>query len=247
MFWTKFVIVALAGALGAGLANRGMVFFHDATRSILPELAGGRMPRRQFVQLALASNIGLILWFGIPFSLASTIVLSHGLWLGTDIIGAWFPGSCDGDRSTPRKSYLGLLGAVVSGAIYGGLLVVAFNGITRLVAYLPINFIRAMGSLASPVIFTLALVPALAIAYQYGAKQGVATFFITLVGRQAASALGQASPDAWAFLAGMVVLAILVVLEARCEVAPEEAYAVSTEQVRRIRSYLPWIALLGAL
>jgi hypothetical protein len=247
VLWTKIVIVAVAGGLGAGLANRGMAFFHDATRSIVPEMASGRMPRREFVQLALGSNIGLLLWFGIPFSLVSTIVLSHGLWLGTDIIGAWFPGSSADEKSTARKSYLGLLGAIASGAVYGTLLVIVLSGCAQLVARLPVNFYTSTANLGSLVIFSVAAIPALAIAYQYGVKPGVLAFLLTVLGRQIASGLGQANPDVWAFLLGLVALIILAAREAKCEAAPEETFAISTEHLRRIRSYLPWIAMLGAV
>lgn len=247
MFWTKLIVVAIAGALGAGLANRGIALFHDAARSIMPELIGGRMQRREFAALAFSSSFGLILGFGIPYSLASTIVLSHGLWLGTDIIGTWFPGSLDDQADTGQKNIWGLLGSIASGAIFGSLLVLALDGISLLVESLPVNFIAAMQGLGSPVIFTLALIPALAITYQYGVKNGIFAFLITLVGRQFASAMGQVKPDGWAFLLGMLVLIVYAVQEGRCEAAPAETFQIDPKHHRRIRKHLPWIALLGAL
>ena len=76
LLWTKIIVVAAAGALGAALANRGIVLFNDAIRSIVPELMEGRMPRRKFATLAFSSSLGLMLGFGIPFSLVSPILLS---------------------------------------------------------------------------------------------------------------------------------------------------------------------------
>lgn len=247
MLWTKITIMAIAGALGAALANRGIVLFHDAVRAIMPELMEGRMRRREFASLVFGTSFGLLIGFGIPFSLASTIVLSHGLWLGTDIIGAWFPGSYGRIKDADLKSRLGLIGSTLSGALFGGLLVVAFEAVTMLVARLPVNFFSYMGDLSGPIIFTLAAIPALAVAYQYGVKHGVIAFLITLLGRQLASGMRLAEPDAWAFLAGMLVLTVHAIQEGRCEVAPEESFVVSPEQIKRVRGHLPWIAVLGAV
>jgi hypothetical protein len=91
--WTTLLVVAAAGALGAALANRGIVLFNDAIRSIMPELMENHMQRRKFSTLALSSSIGLTIGFGIPFSIVSPLILSHALWLGTDVIGTFFPGS----------------------------------------------------------------------------------------------------------------------------------------------------------
>jgi hypothetical protein len=247
MFWTKLAVVAIAGALGAGLVNRGVALFHDGTRTIMPELIGRRLRRREFVFLTFSSSIGLIVGFGIPFSLVSPIILSHGLWLGTDIIGAWFPGPFDSELNTPRKSYLGMLGSIASGAVFGGVLVIVLDAFYNLVKHLPVNFSPAMVEISGPIIFTLAAIPALAITYQYGVKNGAIAFLITLLGRQVSSALGLAGPDAWAFLLGMFILIIHVVKEVRCEPEPSETFAISKEQVLRVRRHLPWIAVLGAV
>jgi hypothetical protein len=179
--------------------------------------------------------------------LISPIILSHGLWLGTDIIGTWFPGPIDREESTPRNSFLGILGAIASGAVYGGLLVIVLDAFHNLVKLLPVNFSPAMAEISGPVIFTLAAIPALAIVYQYGIKNGIMAFLLTLLARQVAGALGLAGPDTWAFLVGMFVLIIHAVKEVRCEPEPSESFVISTEKATRIRRHLPWIAVLGAL
>ncbi len=251
MFWTKLVVVAFAGALGAALANRGIALFHDGNRSVAPEVFAGRMPRREFALLAFSSSFGLILGFGIPFSLVSPILLSHGLWLGTDIIGAWFPGPLEAlpaaSEKTWQKQYLGLFASILSGAAYGVLLVLVIEAVIGLVARLPVNFFSAMTQISGPIIFTLGAIPAVAVAYQYGVRNGVIAFLIALSARQAAVALHLPWPDSWAFLAGAVVLVYHAVQELRCEPAPEETYPVSQEHVWRIRSSLPWLAALGGL
>jgi hypothetical protein len=247
LFWTKIIVVAAAGALGAALANRGIVLFNDAIRSIVPELMEGRMPRRKFASLVFSSNLGLILAFGIPYSLVSPILLSHALWLGSDVIGSYFPGSFDGEKEPAWRGYWGLCASIICGGLFGVFLVFVLQGITGLIACLPVNFIPAMLNLSSPVIFTLAAIPALAIAYQYGFRHGSIAFVITLLVRQILSGFGQAQPDAWAFLVGMLVLILHAVREARRDVSVERLFVVSAKQVTRLRSYLPWIAILGAL
>ena len=244
---TTILVVAVAGALGAALANRGIVLFNDAIRSIMPELMENHMERHKFSSLALSSSVGLIIGFGVPFSLVSPIILSHALWLGTDVIGTYFPGSFEGKKDTTWKTNLGLLSSIGCGALYGSLLVVAIHSLNYLVARLPVNFFQYMGNLSGPVIFTLAAIPALAITYQYGIKQGLIGFSITLIVRQIASGLGQAQPDGWAFLVGLLVLAIYAIQEARRAEPCEELFVISSKQVERVRSYLPWIAVLGAV
>jgi hypothetical protein len=59
--------------------------------------------------------------------------------------------------------------------------------------------------------------------------------------------LGQERPDAWAFLVGMLVLAAHLIRDARREPPTEAVLAVSVEHVRRVRSNLPYIAVLGAV
>lgn len=229
------------------MANRGIAVYHDGLRALLPELIEGRMERGELVSTAFGLSFGLVIWLGLPFSLASAILLIHTLWLGTDVIGTWFPGSFDKDWKADRKSVLGLTGAVVAGALYGGLLAAGLEGFARLFERLPVNIWDYTGQLGAPVVFTFAAIPAVTIAYQYGAKNGVATFLLTLIVRQAASASGLASPDGWALAVGMAVLVACAIREKRGEDAGEGLAALSAGQAGRVRSYLPAIALVGAV
>ena len=247
LFWAKIIVVAIAGALGAALANRGIVLFNDAIRSIVPELMENRMPRRKFASLAFRSNIGLMLAFGIPFSLVSPILMSHALWLGSDVIGSYFPGSFDGEKEPAWRGYWGLCASIVCGGLFGVFLVVVLQGFSGLIARLPVNFISAMVHLSGPVIFMLAAIPALAIAYQHGFRHGSIAFAITLLARQIIIGFGQTQPDAWAFLVGMLLLICHAVREARRDVPIKGLFVVSAKHVARLRNHLPWIAILGAV
>jgi hypothetical protein len=247
VLWTKIIVIAIAGALGAAMVNRGIAVFHDGVRALMPELIEGRMGRGELASTAFGLSFGLIIWLGLPFSLASAMLLNHSLWLGTDIIGTWFPGSFEKNPLADRQSILGLSGAIVVGALYGGLLVVGLEGFVRLFAHLPVNIWDSMGQLGAPIVFTFAAIPAIAVAYQYGVKSGVAALLLTLLGRQVVSASGQANPDGWAFAVGMAVLIAYAIRERKGEQPGEGVAALFTERAKRIRSHLPAIAVLGAV
>jgi Protein of unknown function len=245
--WTKIVVAALAGALGSAMANRGVAVFHDGLRSLLPELAEGRMQRKEFTSIAWGMSFGLVLGFGVPFSLLTGILLYHGLWLGTDVIGTWFPGAGKENSGSDRKSHWSLVGAIVAGAVYGGALVLALEGLAYLFAQLPIRILDSMEQFASPIVLTFPAFPAVAVAYQHGAKQGAIAFLIALLGRLAAAALGLAQPDLWMLAVGMVVMVLYALREKRSGEAERAMAALSPQRASRLRGYLPAIAVLGAV
>jgi hypothetical protein len=247
LLWTRIIVGAIAGGLGAALTNRGIVLFNDALRSVTPELIEGRMPRRKFAALAFSSTVGLLIAFGVPFSLASPILLSHALWLGTDILGASFPGPFDGEGQPAWKRYGGLLASILSGAVFGAVLVLGLQGLLGLAARLPVDFLAAMGELGAVVILTLPAIPPLTIAYQYGAKHGVAVFVLALILWQVLNSYGIPQPETWTFLAGMLALAIYAVREARRDTAVDGLVPLAPKQLERLRRALPWIAVLGAV
>jgi hypothetical protein len=210
----------------------------------MPELREGRMPRREFVSVALSLSIGLAIGFGLPFSLMSAILLVHGLWLGTDVIGTWFPGPFEKD--TQWTGRLGLMGAILAGALYGALLFLGLEGFGWLFERLPVGISNPVALLNGPIVFTFAAFPAIAVAHQHGVGQGAIAFLITLAARQAASTLGLANPDSWALAVGMGVLVVYALWQERGEGSGGGLAALSVERVGLIRRYLPAIAVLGA-
>lgn len=246
MLWTKIIVIGLAGALGAAMANRGVAVYHDGLRPIMPELIEGRMRRIELASIAFGISFGLVIGFGIPFSLTSAILLVHSLWLGTDIIGTWFPGSFGKDWRSDRRSVWGLIGSLAAGGLYGVLLVLGLEALVKLFNVLPVNFFGTLGQLGDPIVFAFAVFPAVAVAYQYGVKNGLIALAITLLGRQIAGALGQAKPDGWALAVGMLVLIVYAMREKKVEGSPDTT-AIFTERANRIRSNLIMIAAMGAI
>jgi len=65
----KIVIIALIGALASIMANKGIAVFNDGLRPIMPEHIEGRMSRKELAATSFAMSFGLVIGFGIPFSL----------------------------------------------------------------------------------------------------------------------------------------------------------------------------------
>lgn len=240
----KLILVAVAGALASVLANRGVAVFHDGLRPIMPEYIEGRMPKREMVAVAFAMSFGLIVGFGIPFSLMYPILLVHSLFLGTDVIGVL----CPGDPSTSwreRKNLMGAALAAAAGAVYGILLSLGLQGFVDFVSKLPINFFDSVGKIGDPVIFSFAAFPALAVAFEYGIRPGLVTFALTLLARQVAAVLDVA-PDGIALAVGMVILLIYALREKPGETRLMET-GVFTERAQRIRGNIILIAAMGGL
>ncbi len=238
-------IVAIAGALGAALANRGVAVFHDGLRSVMPEFMHGRMRRTELASIAFGMCFGLWIGFGLPLSLVGTVFLTHVLWLGTDVIGTWFPGDPASWRSN-RASVLGLAGASLAGALYGTVLVLGLDSFLGMLQSLPVKVLDSAAQFGDPVIFSFAAAPAVAVAYQHGFKRGLIAFLITLGGRLLAGALGLAQPDAWGLAAGLIVFFALALREPRDPECTVSATS-SPERVRRIVNHLPAIGVLGAV
>lgn len=245
----KIIVIAIAGALGSALANRGIAVYHDGLRPIMPELIEGRMKRVELATIAFGLSFGLVIGFGIPFSLTSSIILVHSLWLGTDIIGTWFPGSFEKGWMKDKKSMWGFIGSIVTGGAYGALLVVGLQAIVDLFEKLPINFFGSLGSLGDPIIYAFAIFPAVAVAMQFGIKKGLITFALTVLARQIASAAGLSSADGIALAVGVLVLMGFAIADKpKGEKKSEQSMqALFTERANRIKKNLPYIAVMGAV
>lgn len=82
-----YVLIALIGGFASILANKGVAVFNDGLRPIVPEYLEGRMDKKALAATSFALSFGLVIGFGIPVSIAATIILIHSVLLGTDIIG----------------------------------------------------------------------------------------------------------------------------------------------------------------
>ncbi len=240
----EMILVALISALGAIMANKGIAVFNDGLRPIVPEHLEGRMTRGELAATSFAMSFGLVIGFGIPFSLTSSIVLIHSILLGTDIIGSFSP---DGKKGT-------IISGVV-GALYGVGLVSGLGAIVSLFEKLPVNFMDSLGQVSTPIVAAFAVFPALATAYQFGAKKGLLNLVLSLLARQLTVLIGpinmgtatiNLNPEGMALIIGMIVL----IVYATKEKPEEDAIDLSSvfgERVKRIRNNIFVFMLMGGL
>lgn len=242
----KYILITLIGALAAILANRGVAVFNDGLRPIMPEFLEGRMDRKALAATSFALSFGLVIGFGIPVSLAATIILIHSILLGTDIIGTWCP-----------SGKIGMIVAGVIGAVYGLGITLGLQFIVDVFKLLPVNFLPQLGQVSTPIVAAFAAFPALVVAYQYGFLNGGLTLVISFIIRQVTQyfgtfKIGTASvalnPEGMALLAGMIVMIIYAMREkADPNAQTVNLTALFSDRVKRIKKNLPFLAVMGGL
>lgn len=240
----NIILIALIGAIAAVMANMGIAVFNDGLRPIMPEHIEGRMTRKELAATSFAMCFGLVIGFGIPFSLTASILLIHCILLGTDIIGTFSP---DG-----RKGAI-IAGAV--GALYGIGILLGLESVVKIFEALPVNFMDSLGQVGAPIVIAFAAFPALATGYQYGAKKGLINLALSVIARQLAVIispikLGTASinlnPEGSALIVGMIILLVYAMKE-KSEEEAVDLVSVFGERVKRIKKNMPVLMVAGAL
>lgn len=240
----NIVLITLIGALAAILTNKGIAVFNDGLRPIMPEQIEGRMSRKELAATSFAMSFGLVIGFGIPFSLTASILLIHCILLGTDIIGTSSP---DGKK--------GLIIAGVIGGLYGAGILLGLESIVKVFELLPVNFMGSLGKVGAPIVVAFAAFPALATGYQYGAKKGLFNLVLSVIARQLAIIispikLGSASininPEGSALIVGMVILIIFAMRE-KSDEESVDLVSLFSERVKRIKKNVPVLMVMGAL
>ena len=124
----RYVIIAAVGALASILANQSIAVFNDGLRPVLPEYLEKRMDRKALAATSFAIGFGLVIGYGLPTSIAASIILIHCILLTTDIIGTWCPDT--------KK---GMIVSGVIGAVYGVALLFGLQVIIDLFNLLPVK------------------------------------------------------------------------------------------------------------
>ena len=242
----QYLVIALLGALSAILVNQGIAVFNDGFRAIVPEFLEGRMNRKALAATSFAISFGLVIGFGIPVSIAASIILVHSILLGTDIIGTFCPSG--------KK---GIVLSGVLGAIYGIGIVYGLQFVVDLFAKLPVNFLEPLKMVGTPITVAFAVFPALVVAYQFGYKKGLITGIIALLVRQITVMYGtfkigentiKLDQEGMALLAGMIIMIAFAMKEKPDENATKvDLTAIFAERVKRIKKNLPILAIMGGL
>ncbi len=241
----RYVVLALLGALASVLSNKGIAVFNDGFRPIVPQYYDGQISRKDLAAMSFAISFGLVIGFGIPTSIAASIILIHCVLLTTDIIGTWCP-----------DSNKGMIIAGVVGALYGVGILFGLEFIVKFFAVLPFNFLGNLGSVSTYVTAAFACFPAVAVGYQHGFKNGVISGLVTMIAYFIIAKFGKFTIGAstvslnafgMAMLAGMICM-IVYAAKVKGD-GSSNATLVSTfsEKVSRIRSNWWLLAIMGAL
>lgn len=243
----KYILIALIGGLASFLSNKSVAVYHDGLRPIVPGVLDGSMTRKDLAATSFAMSLGLVVGFGIPFSLTTSIILIHSILLTTDIIGT----SCPDTKK-------GTIVAVVLGAIYSILLLVGLRFVVDAFAMLPVNILAPLGKVGSPIISAFAAFPALVVAYQYGAKKGLFAFLSTVILRQVTLyygviSLGTATiklnADGMALLVGMIIMLFFAMREKNVDGSNsnEMLLHIFGDRIKRIKKNIVYLAIMGGL
>ncbi|WP_174614741.1 YhfT family protein [Virgibacillus ihumii] len=242
------VFVILIGAIAAVLANHNIAVFNDGLRPIVGEHIEGRLKRRELGLTAFAMSFGLVIGFGIPFTITASIILVHSILLGTDIIGLIVP-----------KNKWGSLVAAVVGGLYGWGLLAGLDGFVKLFEYLPVNFLEPMGQVGTPVVVMFMAFPALAVAMQFSIKKGVLTFIVAAIVRQLAVFVNEnefisiggnvvnLNQEGMALIAGMIFLFVYAMREKQNEEESVDLASIFSEKVSAIKQNVAYFMVIGAL
>lgn len=244
----EILFVVLIGAIAAILANRNIAVFNDGLRPIVSEHIEGNLNRRELGLTAFAMSFGLVIGFGIPFTLSASIILVHSILLGTDIIGL----------VTPKNKWGSPVAAVVGG-LYGWGLMVGLEGFVKLFEYLPVNFLEPMGQVGDPVVVTFMAFPALAVALQFSVKKGILTFAVSALVRQLALFVNEQelihigdnmvelNQEGMALIVGMIFLFGYAMREKADGDSSIDLASVFSEKVKSIKKNVVFFMVIGGL
>lgn len=166
----KYLVIALIGALASVLSNQGIAVFNDGFRPIVGQYFNKEISRKELAAMSFAISFGLVIGFGIPTSIAASIILIHCLLLTTDMIGSFCP-----------DTKQGLVLAAVIGAVYGLAILAGLDFVVNLFAMMPYNFTSDLGSVSGYVTVAFAIFPAVGVAYQHGFKKGLISALVTVL------------------------------------------------------------------
>ncbi len=195
--------------------------------------------------MSFAISFGLVIGFGIPTSIAASIILIHCLLLTTDMIGSFCPDTKAGT----------ILSAVI-GAGYGLAILAGLEFIVDLFAKMPYNFTSDLGSVSGYVTVAFAVFPAVGVAYQHGFKKGMLTGGVTVLAYYLIKKFGVFSiagnsvalnPEGMAMLVGMVMMLVFAA-QVKGEANSNEALTIGfSGNVSRIRKNWFLLAIMGGL
>lgn len=241
----KYLVIALIGALASVLSNKGIAVFNDGFRPIVGQYFNKEISKKELAAMSFAISFGLVIGFGIPTSIAASIILIHCLLLTTDMIGSFCP-----------DTKVGTIISAVIGAGYGLAILAGLEVIVKLFGMMPYNFTSDLGSVSGYVTVAFAVFPAVGVAYQHGFKKGMITGGVTVLAFYLVKKFGVFSiggnsvalnPEGMAMLVGMIMMLVFAA-QVKGESNSNEALTIGfSANVSRIRKNWFLLAIMGGL
>ncbi len=241
----KYLVIALIGALASVLSNKGIAVFNDGFRPIVGQYFNKEISKKELAAMSFAISFGLVIGFGIPTSIAASIILIHCLLLTTDMIGSFCP-----------DTKVGTIFSAVIGAGYGLAILAGLEVIVKLFGMMPYNFTSDLGSVSGYVTVAFAVFPAVGVAYQHGFKKGMITGGVTVLAFYLVKKFGVFSiggnsvalnPEGMAMLVGMIMMLVFAA-QVKGESNSNEALTIGfSANVSRIRKNWFLLAIMGGL
>ena len=241
----KYIVIALIGALASVLSNQGIAVFNDGFRPIVGQYFNKEISRKELAAMSFAISFGLVIGFGIPTSIAASIILIHCLLLTTDMIGSFCP-----------DTKAGMILSGVIGGGYGLAVLIGLEFVVNLFALMPYNFTSDLGSVSGYVTVGFAIFPAVGVAYQHGFKKGMITAGVTvlvyyLIKKFGVFTLGTGkvslNAEGMAMLGGMLLM-IFFAAQQKGKENSNEALTIGFEaNVSRIHKNWFLLAIMGGL
>nr|WP_276939692.1 YhfT family protein [Helcococcus sueciensis] len=241
-----YIIIMAIGALASLLANKGIAVFNDGFRPVVPQYFEGKLNRKELAATSFAISFGLVVGFGIPTSIAASIILIHSILLATDIIGTFF-----------KDNLVGLIGSLVVGALYGLGILVGLEFVVDLFSKLPYDFLGSLGQVSAPVVASFAIFPAVAVANQHGFKKGAIIGIISvivwfLVKKFGVFTIGEAkvalNAEGIAMLIGTVMMIVFATqVKSNESTQNQDLTTMFADKVSRIQNNWWLLALMGGL
>ncbi|MBE5976397.1 YhfT family protein [Lacrimispora xylanisolvens] len=241
----KYIVITLIGALASVLSNQGIAVFNDGFRPIAGQYFNGEISRKELAAMSFAISFGLVIGFGIPTSIAASIILIHCLLLTTDMIGSF----CNNSRN-------GMILSAAIGAVYGVAILAGLEFIVKFFGYLPYNFTSDLGSVSGYITVAFAIFPAIGIAYQHGFKKGMTAGGVTilvyyLIKKFGVFTLGAGkvtlNAEGMAMLAGMILMIVFAAQRKGTENTNEVLTQGFEGNILRIRKKWLLLAIMGGL
>ena len=240
------LVMAAFGGIAAYLANQNIAVFNDGVRPMYGPYINGEIDRKTLFATSFALSFGLVIGFGFPTSIAGGIIIVHTILLACDIIGAIF-----------KEDKKGMLLSTVIGAVFGVLIMFIMQGVYSLFEMMPIPFLNNLSTVGSLIVVLFCVFPALAVAYQTNAKNGMIVLALTMLVKQVTAVYGKfkigeinvaLNADGMALLFAIIAMVFVAIrVSKKTTGSASEAFAVFEKNIDRIKKNIVWLAVAGGI